>query len=83
MTTIPKPRDVTEILRGVANHEDPWKDPTLGTLLHRAADEIERLRGQIARAAEIVRIKDDLITEMQRRLIAHDLKVPKPKEPTL
>lgn len=44
MTTIPKPRDVTEILRGVGSAEFPWKDPTLGTLLHRAADEIKRLR---------------------------------------
>lgn len=51
MTTIPNPRDVTEILRGVGSAEFPWKDPTLGTLLHRAADEIEQLR-EIAEAAD-------------------------------
>lgn len=51
--------------------------------IQRQAAEIERLRADKARYAEIVRIKDDLITEMQRRLIADDPKVPKPKEPTL
>ena len=45
------------------------------------AEDVERLKGQLRRSIEMIRMKDELITEMQRRLIAHDMKVPKPKEP--
>lgn len=76
--------DIVERLRQWSHHEDVHcASAAPCPTLTEAADEIERLRADKARYAEIVRIKDDLITEMQRRLIAHDLKVPKPKEPTL
>lgn len=56
---IPSPKDIVDILRGVGSAEFPWKDPTLGTLLQRAASEIETLRKLLAETVGMLRRETD------------------------